>query len=154
MTLFLILFALLGPPGFIVLHTLIGVLLMPFYGIDQIRWSQGAIEVIAKKSKDGKTRIWFQPGAQTWGLIIFYSSARGWGNAGLRVHERVHILQTYLFGVVYPVTYLLFFGVLFVVIRDFWKAYRKIPWEIWAYSKQDKFNEGKLPGAWGSKKVA
>lgn len=153
----------LAPVLFLVLHTLLGFMLMPFYGVEKVRWYKGAIEVVAKRNKHGGTRIFGQPGAQTWGLIIFYASERSWDWAALRVHERVHILQTILFGVIYPITYLLAFGVLFLIVKlgldwwerepydnDMWHAYRMIPWEIWAYAKQHRYEGGEIPDAWGA----
>jgi len=146
-----------------VLHTLLGVALMPFYGVDKWRWRAGAIEIVAKKKTDGSTRIWFKPWAQTWGLIIFCADGAAYESEALQVHERVHILQTYLFGVLFPVTYLLSFVVLFSLVKaklawwernkrddDVWYAYRKIPWELWAYSKQGRFERGEFQGTWGS----
>lgn len=158
----------LSPPLFIVAHTLAGLALMPFYGVDKWRWRAGAIEVLAKRKKDGGTRIWFQPGAQTWGIIIFCASERNFEDESLQVHERVHILQTLLFGVLFPVTYLLAFAAFFVIVKlkldwwerhknsrgvpddDVWHAYRMIPWEIWAYSKQHRFERGEFQGTWGA----
>ena len=153
----------LVPGLFIVLHTLIGLLLMIPYGVEDMRWNKGALEVIAKRRKDGRTRIWFEPGAQTWGLVIFHARDWYWDHAPLKVHERVHILQSILFGVVYPVTYLLSFGLLYLLVKlgwdwwdrdpyddDVWHAYRMIPWEIWAYAKQHRFEGGEIPDAWGA----
>lgn len=142
---------LLAPGLFIVAHTLLGVLLMLPYGVESIRWNRWTIEVVAKANKDGHTRIWFRPSAQTWGLMIFYASAQLKSSEPLRVHERVHILQSLLFGAVYPVTYLfIFFPLLYVAVKlgawknsddrdDIWRAYRRIPWEIWAYHTQHRF---------------
>ena len=160
---FWILLAALCPPFFIVLHTLLGLALMPIYGVDKWRWRAGAIEVMAGKKADGTTKIWFAPAAQTWGLVIFCADGRAFENAPLQVHERVHILQTYLFGAFYLLTYALSFGVLFALVKlklawwkrndrddDVWYAYRKIPWEIWAYSKEGRFERGEFQEAWGS----
>ena len=154
---------LLCPPFFIVIHTLVGILLMSVYGVDKWRWRAGAIEVMAGKKADGTTRIWFKPGAQTWGLVIFCADGRNFESESLHVHERVHILQTYLFGVFYLLTYALAFGALFAIVKakldwwernaqddDVWHAYRKIPWEIWAYAKQGRFERGEFQGTWGS----
>lgn len=153
----------LSPPLFIFVHTLLGLALMPIYGVDKWRWRAGAIEVMAGRNKDGSTRIWFKPGAQTWGLVIFCSSGFTYENEALQIHERVHILQTYLFGAFYLVTYALSFVFLFALVRlnmdwwkriasddDVWHAYRVIPWELWAYSKQRRIESGELIGAWGS----
>lgn len=154
---------LLAPVVFIVPHTLVGLLLIPLYGAESIRWSEGAIEVVAKKRADGTSRIIGDPGAQTWGLLIFYRADRFVRVPGLRVHERVHILQSALFGVVYPVTYVLSFLVLLAGVRwfgwwsnkpasaDWVRAYLRIPWEIWAFHKQVRFNSGEIEDAWGSK---
>ena len=160
---YLVLLASLAPPLFIVVHTLVGILLMPIYGVDKWRWRAGAIEVMAGRKKDGTTKIWFKPGAQTWGLIIFCADGHNFENESLQVHERVHILQSILFGVLFPVTYLLSFVVLFTIVKlgldwwerndrddDVWHAYRMIPWEIWAYSKQGRFERGEFQGCWGS----
>ncbi len=158
----------LSPPIFIILHTLVGLALMPIYGVDKWRWRAGAIEVMAGRKKDGTTRIWFQPGAQTWGIIVFCANGRNFENEPLQVHERVHVLQSILFGVLFPITYLLSFAFFFVIVKlrldwwerhvngggvpddDIWHAYRMILWERWAYSKQRRFEDGELVGAWGS----
>ena len=165
----------LCPPFFIALHTLVGVFLMVPYGVEKIRWRAGAIEIVAKTKeamargrKTEVTRIFFRPAAQTWGLIIFFADERALKDESLQVHERVHILQTYLFGAFYLLTYALAFGVLFAIVKadldwwerkvypdgstddDVWHAYRKIPWEIWAYWKDGKVERGELVGAWGS----
>lgn len=153
----------LAPPFFIVIHTLVGILLMIPYGVDKWRWRAGAIEVMASRGEDGTTRIWFKPGAQTWGLVIFCSNGFNYENESLQVHERVHILQTYLFGAPYLLTYVMSFAFLFVLVKtklawwerqegddDVWYAYRKIPWEIWAYAKQARFEKGEFIGTWGS----
>lgn len=158
----------LSPPCFIVLHTLVGLCLVPIYGVDNWRWRAGAIEIQAKRKKDGRTRIWFQPGAQTWGIIIFCASERSFEDPPLQVHERVHILQALLFGVLYPVTYLLTFAVFFAIVKlkldwwerhvnsrgepddDVWHSYRMIPWEIWAYAKQARFERGEIKESWGA----
>lgn len=153
----------LSPPLFIVLHTLIGLALMPIYGVDKWRWRAGAIEIMAGRGKDGTTRIWFKPGAQTWGIVIFCSNGYNYENESLQVHERVHIFQSLLFGAFYLLTYGISFAVLFVIVKlgldwwernpkdnDVWHAYRMIPWERWAYSKQRRFERGEFQGAWGS----
>ena len=166
---YLVLLASLAPPLFIVTHTLMGILLMIPYGVDKWRWRAGAIEVLAKRKKDGTTRIWFKPGAQTWGLVIFCSNDYNYaGNAPLQVHERIHILQTYLFGAFYLLTYALSFAVLYALVLcefdwwdrrvnsrgilddDVWHAYRMIPWERWAYGVQGEFERGEREGEWGS----
>jgi len=153
----------LAPGLFIVLHTLLGLALMPFYGVEKIRWYKGAVEVVAKCDENGTTRIFGRPGAQTWGLVIFYAREDAWERPSLRVHERVHILQSFLFGAIYPLTYLLSFGVLFIAVllgawkntpphhfNNMWRAYYRIPWEIWAYAKQHRFEGGEIPDAWGA----
>ncbi len=161
--LFYVLLASLAPPFFIVVHTFVGILLMPIYGVRDWRWRAGAIEVLAKSKEDGTTRIWFKPGAQTWGLIIFCADRQNFENEPLLVHERVHILQTYLFGAFYLLTYALSFAVLFALVKlkldwwerndrddDVWHAYRMIPWERWAYAKQHRFEAGEIYKAWGA----
>ena len=162
------LLVLLAPPFFVVTHTWLGFVLMLFYGVDKWRWRAGAIEVMAGKKKDGTTKIWFQPGAQTWGLIIFCADGYNYERAPLQVHERVHILQTILFGSFYTATYALSFVFFFVIVKlqfdwwkrhvnqrgipddDVWHAYRMIPWERWAYAKQARFEKGEIPKACGA----
>ena len=148
-------------PVWMVIHSLVGVALMPLYGVEEWRWREGAIEVLAKKGKDGTTRILFKPGAQTWGLVIFCASERNYNSNSLQVHERVHIIQTYIFGAFYPVTWALSWVVLFLAVKlgawkhdgsrdDTWRAYKRIPWELWAYWKQYRFDRGDCQDAWGS----
>ena len=164
---------LLAPGFFIIPFTLVGLALLPFYGVEKIRWYKGAIEVVAKTNKDGSTRIFGQPAAQTIGLFIFYAREKteiiknrkrsGWDDPALRVHERVHILQPLIFGVLYVLVYGLSFLALIVAVlfgawknakpkfsSPIWRAYYRIPFEIWAYSKQHRFEGGEIPDAWGA----
>lgn len=147
---------LIPPIGFL-LHSLVGLLFfLLIYGVEEFKLSGWAIEIVAKPE-----RIWGRPGAQTHGLVIFYATRQHRLRRELRVHERVHIIQCLLLGLVYIITYGLFFAFNFLVLANFlwrneneprWKrAYRRIPWEIWAYNKQYKYRRGEIPNAWGSK---
>ena len=145
-----------------ILHTVFAlVVLAPIFGVESIQWSDWCIEIVAKRNKEGKTRIWGRPGAQTHALVIFYSSEGNRLRRGLRVHERLHIIQEILFGIFYLVTYGLSFLFNYFVLANFlWKheeapkwyrAYLRIPWEIWAFKKEHRFEAGEIPDAWGSK---
>jgi hypothetical protein len=80
--------------------------------------------------------IWFRPSAQTHGPIVFYAGDDK-RTPRLLAHERAHVLQSWLFGMYYPLTYLAWFAVAWIVLLPFkgtdWRpAYRTIPWESWA----------------------
>ena len=109
-------------------HTLFGLLLLVFYRPSSFRWSAGCIEVVASK-------IWFRPNAQTHGWMIYYSGINERESAELRVHERVHVVQGFLLGPLFPILYGLMFAWYFLRSpKDGWyPAYMKIPFEKQAY---------------------
>jgi hypothetical protein len=92
------------------------------------------------------------PAAQTHGWLIFYATEDyRLRNAGLRVHERVHVTQSFWGGPFFLLAYALHFLWRWVDLRNWRAAY----WGVWAecqaYETQYDFLEGKLPGQWGDK---
>lgn len=130
-------------PGYLLAlpHTLIGVIICElFYGAKNWRWSDGCLECEAKKYM-----IWGTPSAQTHGFLIVYADKGERASIKLRAHERVHVVQAFLLGPVFPILYGLFFvlGFAGAMSFDWHKAYMWIPFERSAYRRQE------LPGVWG-----
>lgn len=71
-------------------------------------WRDGLLRCIAGQ-RDGVTRIWGRPGAQTFGWLQIYASEDQLGREDLRVHETTHTVQAFLFALgahaVVPVAY-------------------------------------------------
>ena len=116
--------------------TLVGLLLCALvYRAHSWRWSEGCIECI------GGDRIWGRPGAQTLGIVIVYADDHQRRRKDLRVHERVHVVQGavggILFALAYGVSFLWFWvGSGFAHWHD---AYMRIPFEVQAYARQAAF---------------
>lgn len=125
-------------------HTLVGLLLCLVYRATDWRWSSGCIECL------GGDRIFGKPGAQTHGCLIIYRDERARSDGGLRVHERVHVVQGFVGGPFFILAYVGHFAWLYAAqgFGDWRPAYRKIWAEKTAYHIQDEFNAGKRPGAW------
>lgn len=92
-----------------------------------------------------------RPGAQTWGWLVVYTDARyrteDWA-AGLRVHEHVHVFQGFILGPVFAALYGLAFVMAYLANgRNWYTAYRAIPFEVWAYHVGDNYKPG--TGSWG-----
>jgi len=66
------------------------------------------------------------------GFFIIISPSNPANNIRLIRHESTHVWQQVLLGPLQPILYLLFSGMLLVVLRDFWKAYYYNPFEIQA----------------------
>lgn len=135
-------------PGYIwsAPHTFIGLVLILLYIPRSIRWSDGCLEVIPR---------WIigSPGAQTHGCVIFYANERARGSGELRVHERVHVVQGFIGGPFFVLSYVVLFLAKFASqgFRDWWRAYMWSPYERHAYRVDDQWTRGKRPGAWGEK---
>jgi hypothetical protein len=124
-------------------NTLIGLLLALPYGGRMWRWHKGCIEIVTK-------RMLGKPSAQTWGCVIFYQSSSHRDSPALRVHERVHVVQSFKLGVFFLLAYAIHFGWLWLRNgRDYHAAYRGIWAEKEAYRIQDEFRLGERPDAWG-----
>jgi hypothetical protein len=123
-------------PGYLMLlpMTIIGLLqCLIVYRAASWRWSGGCIECV------GGERIWGKPGAQTPGLVITYRDENARSSGGLRVHERVHVVQGMIGGPLFALGYGLSF-LWFWAASGFahWHiAYMKIPFEVRAYARQD-----------------
>ena len=133
-------------------HTIVGLFLCIPYLPKKVRWSEGCLEFIAGRKKNGRTRIWGRPGAQTHGWVIFYASESAWNRKNLRVHERVHTLHALIGGPLYALAYGIHFAWLWSR-SGFgpWKAsYYKIWFEQKAHAKQSDYILGFCPNAWGS----
>jgi hypothetical protein len=126
--------------------TVLGLILAVWYWPRQWRISEGCIEAVAGD------RIFGKPGAQTHGWLIYYRDEKARDRQGLRVHERVHVVQGFVGGVFYMLAYGLHFLWNFAKnrFRDWDSAYRAIWAEKQAYRIQAEFNQGKRPDAWGS----
>lgn len=126
-------------PGYLMLlpMTIVGLLLcLLVYRATSWRWSGGCIECI------GGTRILGKPGAQTLGLVIVYRDERTRLNPSLRVHERVHVVQGMIGGVLFVLAYGLTFLWHWIAQGggNWYPAYMKIPFEVSAYARQARFN--------------
>ena len=132
-------------------NTLIGLLLIIFYRPKSVRWSDGCLEMVAGRP------IWGGAIAQTWGWVIWYAEGIREVEA-VRVHERRHVRQSFIFGVFFLVIYVLHFAYLYLFVaednppyRTRWDdAYFRIIFERRAHDYEREFEAGKHPGAWGS----
>lgn len=131
--------------------TLIGLLITLIYFPRSIRWSRGCIEIIP---------LWIlgNPGAQSWGWLIFYCDKSAAENAGLRVHERVHVEQAFIGGVFFALAYAIHWLWLFAfpprLPRDtprWFRAYQAVYWEWPARRIQHEYLHGLRPNAWGGR---
>jgi hypothetical protein len=66
-----------------------------FYKASFWRWYDGLFTCVAGVDKDGSTRIWGKPNAQTLGWIEIYDTEDSRNMADLRVHETVHVVQAF-----------------------------------------------------------
>jgi len=145
--------------------TLAGAVLALIYVPIGVRWSDGLLEI---------RTLWIigSPGAQTIGLIMFYTDPEERDRPRLRVHERVHVIQSMLWSpFAFAPAWLLHWAVNVMIVRPkpedypdylpmrdrhgnpeplWWRAYAAICWERQAYRIDHEFAEGKRPGAWGS----
>lgn len=135
-------------PGYLLAlaHTVVGLALALVYRSHSWRWSDGCMEALAGRLPDGRTRIWGRPSAQTHGWLILYADARVRESPRLRAHERVHVVQGFVGGPLFPIAYGLSFLVLFAAdrFRSWRNAYLAIPFERHARAVEGR------PGAWGS----
>lgn len=133
-------------------NTLFGVLVALIGIPTSVRWSEGCIEVVP---------LWipFSPMAQSHGCLILYKSKALRDAKFLRVHERVHVVQSFYGGAFYALAYLCNFLVWFAFApeqdpdrpRPRWKrAYYKVWFEQQAYAIHHAYARGERPGAWGS----
>jgi hypothetical protein len=140
--------------------TLLGLLLIvvysisiraPYFQLPDIRWKDGRLEVVP---------LWiaFDPGAQTWGNIVFFCHVNARNDDDLVVHECCHIVQAMKYGPFYMVGYPAEAGVQYIKNpqepeddRRWWRAYMNISWERTAYRKQRMYMRGLLPGVWGAR---
>jgi hypothetical protein len=123
-------------PGYLwsFVNTLLGLLFMPFYGVKDLAWRDGCLEVITKRNMIG------DPDAQTWGWLIYYRTCFDGDDPGLRVHERTHVLQAFFGGPLFLVAYGVCFLYLWARQRGPWtKAYRANPFEQQAYARQGEY---------------
>ena len=129
-------------------NTLIGVLLMLWYLPTSIRWKDGCIEAIPRKTLIGGPLV----GAQTFGWIIFCRDEHQRSRSSLAVHERVHVVQGFILGPLFlPLYGLPFLWCYYVRGYTFDRAYRAIWAEVQAYRIGDLHQAGVSPDAWGSR---
>lgn len=125
--------------------TLIGLALAAFYRCGSYRWIGGVLTCVSPRP------MWGKPAGQTLGWISMYSDETERGRDYMRVHEYVHVWQTFVLGPLWLVLYGLFFVAEYVVMGggDWKPAYRKNPFEAQAYAREDAFIADKRP-RWGS----
>jgi len=138
---------------FVIPNMITSLLLAIPYGVENWRFSRGCLEFVAKK-RNGKTRIWGRPGAQSLGCpIIWYASTDKWDRADLRVHERCHVIQGLLgLGIPFGIAYGLHFmwNWTWCGFGAWRPAYLGIWAERQAYRIQGEFFRGERPDAWGA----
>ncbi len=128
----------------------LGLPLALIYRAHSWRWSDGCLEAI------GGDRIWGRPGAQTHGWLIFYATERQRRHAPLRVHERVHVLQAFVGGPLYTLSYGLHWLWLFPLAGGDGHAprWRRAYYRVWAerqaYRVQRQYVAGTRLDPWGS----
>jgi hypothetical protein len=116
-------------------HTLIGLILtLIWYRPRAWRFADGVLECTAGRTKNGRTRIWGRPGAQTHGFLVVYASGASRRFLPLRRHERAHIVQGFLGGPLYVILYGLTFAWNYLRLREWRAAYLAIPFEKYARS--------------------
>jgi len=127
--------------------TLIGVLIALVYNRPRSwHWSDGCLEIECARLPGGR-----DVAAQTHGWCVAFRVGRR-TDLPLRVHEREHVSQFLIFGLLfYPVYGIDFAYQLVVTGGDFWKAYRRVWFERVAYKLQAEFEKGERPDAWGAR---
>lgn len=66
------------------------------YKATSYKWYDGVLTCIGGLAEDGTTRIWGKPNAQTLGWLEIYDSEFMRGQANLRIHENVHVVQGFI----------------------------------------------------------
>jgi hypothetical protein len=148
-----------------------------FYGVEEWGWRAGCLEFVAKRDKNGRTRIWGRPQGQCWGTpAMVFSSSRVLAHRVIPVHERVHAIHGILLCTAGAVVFtplgllvwwpLMLLGPMVFVIAyvghflfewalrgfkqsEFWHAYLRIWSERYAYRIDDEYERGLRPEAWG-----
>jgi len=135
-------------------NVVVSLLLAVFYRPTSARWSEGCLELVAGRKKNGTTRIWGRPGGQSLGCqVIWYASERQRARRDLCVHERVHTVHGFwLLGVPFGIAYGAHF--LWEWARQGFGPWKPAYYRIWseriAYRVQDEFQAGQRPDAWGN----
>ncbi len=112
-------------------NTLMGLGLAVAYGAHGWRYDRGTLTAIYR-------RCIASPGAQTWGVVIFYRDEAARADARLQRHERRHVRQGMIGGVLYLLAYAVHWLWLFAVAETvpgkprWWVAYRQVCFERWA----------------------
>ena len=150
--------------------TLFGLLLAKFvYKSTDWTFKNGVIECtagmkiqrarVAGERDHTRSRIWFQPSAQTFGNLIIYKDLQTRLNPTLRVHERVHVWQFMIAGILFVTAYGTHYGIRYARDADHealpahrqerWRrAYRGIFAEEMAYDRQARYAWGKQKNRW------
>lgn len=119
--------------------TILGLLTAVLYHrAGSFRWSDGCIECLSPKLK---SQGW---GGQTWGFLLIYADEHNRSHNGIRVHERVHVVQGFLLGPLFPIAYFAIYLSSRILGNGPHVAYYTNPFEAQAYRK-DEQTEGK----WG-----
>jgi hypothetical protein len=131
-------------PGYVLAapHTILGLLLAIVYRCHSWQWRDGVLTCLGGTfQRDGKTitRIWGRPGAQTHGWLLVAADEDQRSRSDLRVHECVHVVQGFC-GPLYMLAYGLSFLAIWAWRRGPWTdAYERIPFEVQAYDRQDRY---------------
>lgn len=136
-------------------QTLLGFILAAIYGVrlGSFKWHQGVLTCVAGKRKDGTTKIWFRPGAQTHGWLVIFADEwhrdPTWPPAvRLRVHEYVHVAQAFVGGPLYTLGWGINWLAAWVTNGFNWRrAYESVLLEQFAYKIGDSYVPGS--GKWG-----
>lgn len=128
-------------------NTLIGLLMGVFYGARDWEWRDWALVATCK-------RIIGDPGAQTWGAVVYANGERNRrrieGDQPLWRHEYLgHVYQAMMFGVFFLLAYGLEWLVRFAFLPGgpvdgygargearWFRAYYRLTWEKWARAKE------------------
>lgn len=68
------------------------------YGARSWGFRSGVLIAIGGTRKDGSTRIWGNPGAQTIGTMTVFASTQEEAREDLHVHENCHVVEAQLFA--------------------------------------------------------
>jgi len=135
-------------------HSLVGILFLLYYRPESVKWRDGCLEGVGVDNLLGGPWV----GAQTYGWVVYYRDDMQFRRGDLRVHERVHVTQSLIGGVFFPLAYGLHFLWLWGFgLRQSWRdAYYKIYFESVAYAKDANYDAARLRGEdvsgyWGHK---
>lgn len=128
--------------------TLIGLILCVYYWPRSFRFNAGCIEILPKKGRSLIGGEWIA--AQTFGFFIAYNDGKARGAGRIRVHERVHVWQSLMWGPLFPLMYGGHW--VYLWIKAGFKGWQKAYYSIWAektaYRVDKEWSQGKRGDAW------